>query len=84
MKWSGNESWIARYILNTNSQIHNAGRGAGKSLQTEDLRRALSGPGDERKLARLEELIVAQMAIKKARAVGGMDKPTQLAEYQHA
>ncbi|CCA72803.1 hypothetical protein PIIN_06739 [Serendipita indica DSM 11827] len=52
--------------------ITTAGQG-GKTIQTEDLRRTLQGPGDERKLARLEELIVLQIEIKKARAINGLE-----------
>lgn len=50
-----------------------AGQGSGKTIQTDDLRRVLQGPGDERKLARLEELILLQVEIKKARAINGLE-----------
>lgn len=36
-------------------------------LQIEDLRRALSRPGDAKKLARMEELLFMQEDIKRAR-----------------
>lgn len=36
-------------------------------LQIDDVRRALSRPGDEKKLARLEELLFMQEDIKRAR-----------------
>ncbi|KAG8829949.1 hypothetical protein FRC17_005743 [Serendipita sp. 399] len=49
-----------------------AGQTGGKNIQTDDLRRSLQGPGDERKLARLEELVRLQIEIKKARAIHGL------------
>ncbi|KAG8753656.1 hypothetical protein FRC14_005833 [Serendipita sp. 396] len=52
--------------------ITTAGQAGGKNIQTDDLRRSLQGPGDERKLARLEELVRLQIEIKKARAIHGL------------
>jgi len=54
-------------------QINAAGQTAGKTIQMDDLRRVLQGPGDERKLARLEELMLLQIEIKKARAINGLE-----------
>ncbi len=45
----------------------------GKTIQMDDPRWALQGPGDERKLARLEELMLLQIEIKKARAINGLE-----------
>ncbi|PVF97782.1 hypothetical protein CPB86DRAFT_706326 [Serendipita vermifera] len=64
------EDILVEYLDET---ITAAGAGGGKTIQTEDLRRVLQGPGDERKLARLEELILLQVEIKKARAINGLE-----------
>ncbi|KIM31080.1 hypothetical protein M408DRAFT_45797, partial [Serendipita vermifera MAFF 305830] len=64
------EDILIEYLHET---IVAAGQGGGKTIQIDDVRRVLQGPGDERKLARLEELLLLQIEIKKARAINGLE-----------